>query len=182
MRWFWIDRFEEFVAGQYAVSVKNVSLGEEQIDNYSPGMPYHPAALIIEGMAQTGGLLLSQISDFKKRIVLAKVGKAEFKFEAVPGDTIRFRCELTSMSENGAMAHCTAHVGEELLADVDLMFATLEDNKRFDGVTLFEPAGFCRMIRLMKLFDVGVNPDGSPVQIPQHMLDAEKASLQTNTG
>ena len=176
MRWFWIDRFEEFVAGQHAVATKNISLSEEQIDEYCPGFPYQPTSLIIEAMAQTGGLLVSQLSDFSERIVLAKIGTSRFNFEIVPGDTITVRCELTSVSNGGAMASCQAHVGQRLHSEVELMFAKLVD-KRFDGVQLFEPAGFCRMLRLLKLFEVGVHPDGSPIRIPQAMLDAEQAEL-----
>ncbi len=56
MRWFWIDRFEEFVRGKHAVTVKNVTYGEEPLDDYMPGHPHYPHSLIIEGMAQTGGL------------------------------------------------------------------------------------------------------------------------------
>ena len=61
--------------------------------------------------------------------------------------------------------------------ECDLMFATLDDD-RFENVELFEPADFCRMIRLLKLFEVGVHEDGTPVQIPQYMLDAELATLK----
>jgi 3-hydroxyacyl-[acyl-carrier-protein] dehydratase len=57
------------------------------------------------------------------------------------------------------------------------MFATLDD-QRFEKVELFEPADFCRMIRLLRLFDVGVNEDGTPIKIPQYMLDAEIATLK----
>ena len=71
MRWFWIDRFEEFVSGSHAVAVKSVSLSEDPVDEYSPGRPYFPASLIVEGLAQTGGLLIAQSSDFRSRVVLA---------------------------------------------------------------------------------------------------------------
>ena len=176
MRWFWVDRFEEFVSGKYAIATKNISLSEEQIDEYCPGYPYQPTSLIIEAMAQTGGLLVSQLSDFQDRIVLAKVGTSSFYFEIVPGDTITVRSELTSVSNGGAVASCRAHVGDRLHSEVELMFAKLVD-QRFAGVELFEPAGFCRMLRLLKLFDVGVNEDGSPIQIPEKMLAAERAEL-----
>ena len=66
MRWFWIDRFTELVSGQHAIAVKNVSLAEEQNLDYAPGQPYFPASLIVEGIAQTGGLLIGQLNDFKK--------------------------------------------------------------------------------------------------------------------
>lgn len=176
MRWLWVDRFEEFVGGQYAVSVKNVCLAEEPVDDYCPGYPFLSPTLMIEGMAQTAGLLFHQCFDFEERVVLAKIGHCHFDFEVIPGDTIRYRCEFSSRSDTGAMFDCTAHVGDRKLADVELMFAKLED-KRFDDVVLFGPAQFCRMIRLMKLFDVAVDGEGRPIPVPQHMLDAERAIL-----
>jgi len=57
------------------------------------------------------------------------------------------------------------------------MFAKLDD-ERFNDVELFEPAEFCRMIRLLRIFEVGVNPDGTPIQVPEHMTEAEKAFLR----
>ncbi len=172
MRWFWIDRFEEFVAGSHAVAVKCVSLSEEPVDDYSPGRPYYPASLIVEGLAQTGGLLIAQQSDFVSRVVLAKVTRSVFHFQACPGDTLRLRAEIENMS-GGGIAKGTVHVGDRLLCEADLTFAFLDD--RFKGVQLFEPDKFCRMLRCLKLFDVGVYADGSAVQVPQHMLDAEKS-------
>ena len=77
----------------------------------------------------------------------------------------------------GAKVEGTSHAGDRLQAEIELMFARLDD-ERFEGVELFEPAEFCRMLRLLRLFEVGVNPDGSKVQVPQHMLEAEKAFLK----
>lgn len=171
MRWFWIDRFEEFVCGSHATSVKCVSLSEEPLDAYSPGRPYYPASLIVEGLAQTGGLLIQQQSDFINRVVLAKVTRSVFHFQAAPGDTLRLHAKIENMS-GGGKAEGTVHIGDKLLCEADLTFAFLDD--RFKGVELFEPDKFCRMLRCLKLFDVGVYPDGTPVSVPQHMLDAEK--------
>jgi len=172
MRWFWIDRFEEFVCGQYAVALKCVSLSEEAVDEYSPGAPYYPASLIVEGLAQTGGLLIQQQSDFLNRVVLAKVTRSKFHFQARPGDCLRLRAEIENMS-GGGIAKGTVHLGDRLLCEADLTFAFLDD--RFKGVELFEPDGFCRMLRCLKLFEVGVYPDGTPVSVPQYMIDAERA-------
>jgi len=177
MRWFWIDQFTEFVSGQSAVAVKNVSLSEEAVDEYAPGRPYFPASLIIEGVAQTGGLLLGQLSDFKDRVVLAKISKAQFHCEAYPGETLTYRVEMRNQDSNGAIVKSTSHIGDRLQGEIELMFAKLDD-VRFEKVELFEPSQFCRMIRTLRLFEVGVNPDGSPVQIPEHMLEAEKAYLK----
>lgn len=177
MRWFWIDRFTEFVSGQSAVAVKSVSLSEDPVDEYAPGRTYCPTSLIIEGLAQTGGLLLGQLSDFKDRVVLAKISGSKFYCQAYPGDTLTYRVQLQNLEGIGAMVKGTSHIGDRLQGEIELMFASLDD-ERFENVELFEPAQFCRMIRLLRLFEVGVNPDGTPVQVPQHMVAAEKAYLK----
>ena len=176
MRWFWIDRFTEFVPGSHASAVKNISLSEEVVDEYAPGRTYFPSSLIIEGIAQTGGLLLGQLSDFKDRVVLAKVNSGKFHFEAYPGDTLNYHVTLKNRDGIGTSVTATSHRGDELQAEVELMFATLDD-ERFTDVELFEPAQFCRMIRLLRLFEVGANLDGSPIEVPEHMLAAEKSLL-----
>jgi len=176
MRWFWIDRFTEFVSGEHASAVKNISLSEEVVDEYAPGRTFFPSSLIIEGIAQTGGLLLGQLSDFKDRVVLAKVNNCLFHFEAYPGDTLNYHVTIKNRDGIGTTVVATSHRGNELQAEVELMFATLDD-ERFVGVELFEPAQFCRMIRLLRTFEVGVNPDGTPIQVPQHMVAAEKSLL-----
>lgn len=177
MRWFWIDRFTEFVSGESAVAVKSISLSEEVVDEYSPCRTFLPASVIIEGIAQTGGLLLGQMSDFNDRIVLAKVNKSQFFFEAEPGTKLTYRVKITNNDGMGAFVEGTSHAGDKLQAKIDLMFARLDD-ERFEGVELFEPAEFCRMLRLLRLFEVGVYPDGTKVQVPKHMIEAEKAFLK----
>ena len=177
MRWFLIDRFTEFVSGQRASAVKSVSLSEDPVDEYAPGRTYCPTSIIIEGLAQAGGLLIGQMSDFKDRVVLAKITKSKFNFQAYPGDTLEYTVELRNQDGIGAMVVGTSHVAGKLHGEIDLMFASLDD-ERFENVELFEAAQFCRMIRLLRLFEVGVNPDGTAVEVPQHMIEAEKAYLK----
>ena len=88
MRWFWIDRFTEFASGSHAKGIKNVTLGEEVLDEYCPGFPMYPPTLIIEGMAQLGGILVAEHFSFEKHVVLAKVGKSKFQQPARPGDQL----------------------------------------------------------------------------------------------
>ena len=177
MRWFWIDRFTEFVSGKSAVAVKSVSLSEEPVDEYAPGRTHFPSSLIIEGLAQTGGLLFGQMSDFKDRVVLAKIAKCKFHREAYPGDSLIYRVAINNQEGNGAIVSGTSHIGDQLHCEIELMFARLDD-ERFENVELFEPAQFCRMIRILRLFEVGVNPDGTPVKVPEHMVEAELAFLK----
>ncbi len=176
MRWFWIDRFTELVRGQRAAAVKVVSLADEATDHYAPGRPHYPATLIIEGMAQLGGVLVDSLDDFSGRIVLAKIQKSEFFFEVLTGEQLDLRCEIQDVLDIGSFVRGTVYCGDRLQANIDLMFARLSD-PRFDTVQLFEPADFCRMLRTLRLFDVGVNEDGTPLKIPDRMLEAEEAYL-----
>ena len=121
--------------------------------------------------------MLGQMSDFKDRIVLAKVNNSEFFFEAEPGSKLTYRVRIINNDGMGAMVEATSHVGDRLQGKVDLMFARLDD-ERFEGVELFEPAEFCRMLRLLRLFEIGRYADGSRVQIPDYMIEAEKSFLK----
>ena len=176
MRWFWIDRFEKFVAGTEAVTIKNVTLAEEPLDDYLPGYPHYPHSLVIEGMAQTGGLLISQQHDFLSRVVLAKVSKADFYALAEPGTCLRLHAELLNQQSDGAIVAGRVTLDDQLFAELELTFAILDES--FGELPFFIPADLCRILRSLKLFDVGVTPDGTPIGIPEHMLQDEKASLR----
>lgn len=172
MRWFWIDRFEVFDVGQRAVTIKNVTLAEEPIDDYSPGVPHYPHSLMIEGMAQTGGLLISQLEDFTSRVVLAKVSKAEFQEIARPGDQLRLTAILVGRKDDGAIIDGTIEASGKIIAKMELTFAILDES--FGENSFFNPGDLFRMLRSLRLFDVAKNPDGSSVAIPQYMIEADR--------
>jgi 3-hydroxyacyl-[acyl-carrier-protein] dehydratase len=174
MRWFWIDRFTEFVRGRRAVAWKCVALCEEQIDGYSPGYPIMPSSLMIEGMAQTSGLLIGEMEGFSQRVVLAKVGKAVMHRPVVPGDLLRYEATIADVKGDGALASVTAQVGEELVAEVELMFAFLDE--RFPSRPLFEPVDFAAMLRAFHIYDIGRTPDGQPLELPAFYAEAERAA------
>lgn len=175
MRWFWVDRFLEFHAGRSAKSIKNVSLSEEHLHDHFPGFPIMPTSLIVEGMALTAGLLAAQCSDFRERVVLAKVASAQFFRFAVPGDTLTYHAVLEDISAEGAIVSCTSFVGEEKQAEAQLFFAHLDESRA--GESLFEPAGMLNILRILKVFEVGRTPDGQPLRPPQHLLDFENRDL-----
>lgn len=180
MRWFWIDRFVEFESGRRAVAIKNVSLVEEQMDDYCPGFAVAPASLILEGFAQTAGLLVAEHGGFHARVVLAKIGKAVFHFPATAGDQMIYTATVQSFQTDGAVCHCVSHIGGQLHAEADLMFAHLDD-VRFQGIDLFRPDELLRMLRIFRMFDVGKKADGTPLDVPPHMLAAEAVVLAGDT-
>ncbi len=174
MRWFWIDRFLEFERGKRAVAIKNITLAEDYLHDYMPGRPIFPNSLVVEGIAQTGGLLAAEVRGFRDRVVLAKVVKAQFHQLARPGDTLTYSANLVDIKPDGAICQAVAQIGTQIQAEVELVFANLDD--RFQGVDLFEPAQFLGMLRLLGLYAVGKQVDGSPLEVPPHFLQAEAAA------
>ena len=166
MRWFWIDRFTEVVSGSHATAIKSVSLSEEHLHDHFYAYPVMPNSLIIEGMAQTAGLLVSEFNDFAERVILAKLAKVQFHRAAVPGDVLTYRAKIEQIKRDGAMVTTTSHVGDELQAEAEIFFAHL-DVRESEGRELFEPAGFLHWLKLLRFFDVGVKQDGSPIPVPQ---------------
>lgn len=165
MRWFWIDKYTEFVCGDRATAIKNVALSEEQLHDHFPGWPVMPHALIVEGMAQTGGLLVNASSDFQERVVLAKLGKVVFHFDAVPGDTLVYQAKIEQIKKDGAMVTTTSHVGERLQAEAEIFFAHLDHDSE-DHRELFDPQDLLNWLTLLKVFEIGVQADGSPLRVP----------------
>lgn len=151
MRWIWIDRFVEFQSGSHARAIKNVTLAEEHLHDHFPGFPVMPASLITEGLAQTGGLLLGEKNEFKYVVILAKIPKMEFHSWASPGDTLTYSAKLLDSSEQGGMVECTAHVGDRLVAEGEIMFAHLAQEA---GRTV-DQKNFVFTMRLLGVFDVG---------------------------
>ena len=135
MRWLWIDRILVLEPGERLVACKTVSLSEPHLHQHFPvrgedeAMPIVPAPLIIEGMAQAGGLLAGHARGFADDVVLAKLRKAEFGFEVLPGATIEFEARLTKIDDSGASVDGSVRVrdpawdGPRELGTIGLMFA-----------------------------------------------------------
>jgi 3-hydroxyacyl-[acyl-carrier-protein] dehydratase len=172
MRWFWIDRFTEFVSGKRATAIKNVALAEGHIQDHFPGNPLMPNALITEGLAQTGGLLVGETTGFEARVVLAKVSKIRFHSEARPGDTLTYRAEILDAHADGSVVSCTSHVGDRLQAEAEIFFANLTG--RHGERPLFRPAEFLTTLRILAIYDVGVTQDGKRIEPPARLVAAEK--------
>ena len=170
MRWFWVDRFTEFVSGSHARGIKNVALDEEVVDRYSLGFPVLPPTLIIEGMAQLGGILVAEHFAFEKRVVLAKVNRAAFLLPARPGCQLIYAVNLEAVQDHGAMVRCTSHVDQQLQAEIDLMFAFLDEDRFTEAKgSLFNPGDLRAMLRIMNFFHVAVDGDGNPVPIYENL-------------
>ncbi len=161
MRWFWIDRFTEFVSGERATAIKNVSLAEEHLHDHVPGYPIMPSSLVTEGMAQTAGLLVSEHYAFQELVVLGKIARAEFHRDARPGDTLTYKATIEQIREGGAVVRVTSHLGPTPQGEAEIFFARLDDASMAAQRQLFDPADLLHWLSIVGVFDVGQRPDGT---------------------
>jgi 3-hydroxyacyl-[acyl-carrier-protein] dehydratase len=136
MRWIWIDKFEKFEVNVAAVAVKNVSLAEEHLHDHFPGFPVMPASLMIEGMAQTAGILVGAARNFQEKVILAKIGKASFSRLVRPGEQLVYSARIVNVSEQGAAIEGTitsrtminGQPAELAVGAIEMMFSHIDNN------------------------------------------------------
>ena len=144
MRWMWIDRIVELQPRQRMVAVKNISLAEEHLHDHFAAdaerglaaTPVMPASLILEGMAQTAGILVGHAEEFREKVVLAKISKAEITRDATAGCTLRYTASIERMDAMGAstrgtvelLDHARPEQGYVNIGSIDLMFSHLDQN------------------------------------------------------
>jgi 3-hydroxyacyl-[acyl-carrier-protein] dehydratase len=172
VRWFWIDRFTEFVSGSHAVAVKCVSLAEEHLHEHYLGYPVMPNSLVIEGVAQAGGLLVSEYYGFSELVVLAKISKAKFTGRIRPGHTLAYHVKADWLRADSAQVSGVVHSGEKTYGDVQLLYARLgEEMVQQMGNRLFRPRDLRHWLELVGVFEVGVKQDGTRLRQADYPLE-----------
>ena len=126
MRWIWIDRFLSFEKGKSARAVKYLSLAEDLFSEHFPGYPIFPAPLMLEGLAQTGGILVGDARDFREKVVLAKISRAVFENEATAGQELVYDVTLTTLRDEGAVIAGTVTADGKQIATAEIQFAHLD--------------------------------------------------------
>ena len=108
-------------------AVKNVTINENFFNGHFPGHPIMPGVLILEALAQAGGvLMLSNPQNKGKLAYFMSINNAKFRRPVTPGDVLRLEIEVTRFRTKMAQIHGKAYVGEDLAAEADLMFAIVE--------------------------------------------------------
>jgi 3-hydroxyacyl-[acyl-carrier-protein] dehydratase len=126
MRWIWVDRFIEFTSKQSAKSIKNLSVTEDHYAQHFPGYPVMPVSLMLEGLAQTGGILVGEANQFQEKVVLAKIGNAKFSREALAGETLTYTTNIIDLRPEGATIEGQVHIGTEQIGSAEIMFMHLD--------------------------------------------------------
>ena len=117
-----VDRVLEIVPRQRIVAQKNVTINEPFFCGHFPGRPVMPGVLVIEAMAQAGGLLLLQEVAVRdgKLIYLTGINDVKFRRPVVPGDQLRFEIEVLRIRTVHARLRCRALVDGQLAAEAVL--------------------------------------------------------------
>ena len=135
MRWMWIDTVVAYEPGRRLVAVKNVSLAEEHLHDHFPDQPIMPASLMVEGMAQTAGVLVGSCRGFKEKVILAKIGNVTLDSEVVPGQCIRYDARIERMDDAGASTVGTIERLDhrtgvwERIGTTEIVFSHIDQNR-----------------------------------------------------
>lgn len=126
-----VDRILEMEAGKRIVGLKNVTMNEPFFVGHFPGYPIMPGVLIVEAIAQTGGVLvLADVPDRERKVVLfAGIEEAKFRRPVVPGDQLRMELEVLARRPNLCKMHGQATVDGKLVAEAIVMCMIVDRDK-----------------------------------------------------
>ena len=118
-----IDRIVDIQGEEHGIGIKNVTFNEPQFQGHFPGSPVMPGVLLIEGMAQTAGVLcLRQMtsSERHRAMYFLTIDKAKFRKPAVPGDTIEYHVNKIARRRNMWWYRAEAKVAGALIAEAEV--------------------------------------------------------------
>jgi len=117
-----VDRVINIRGDQSAIGIKNVTANEPQFLGHFPGNPVFPGVLIIEGMAQTAGVIctLAEGLGEKKSVFFLTIDKAKFRKPVVPGDTLEYHMTKTARKKNMWWYRGEAKVADQVVAEAEV--------------------------------------------------------------
>jgi 3-hydroxyacyl-[acyl-carrier-protein] dehydratase len=123
-----VDRIIDYIPGKLAVGIKNVTFNEPHFQGHFPDRPIMPGVLIVEAMAQVGGIVLTQMADLQGGLFMfAGIDGVRFRRPVVPGDQLVMTVELLSVKRRrfGKMRG-RAEVDGQLAAEGEFMFSLVD--------------------------------------------------------
>jgi len=118
-----IDRIVDIQGEDHGIGIKNVTMNEPQFQGHFPDNPVMPGVLLIEGMAQTAGVLCLRrmsLSEQRRAMYFLTIDKAKFRKPAVPGDTIEYHVNKIAHRRNMWWYRAEAKVGDTLIAEAEV--------------------------------------------------------------
>lgn len=111
------------------IGLKNITVNEPFFQGHFPGAPIMPGVLILEALAQTGGVLVHQKGYDKKIAVLLNIAGAKFRKPVMPGDALYLHAKGLHISGNGGKIRARAMIGEQLAVEAELSFALVDKDQ-----------------------------------------------------
>jgi 3-hydroxyacyl-[acyl-carrier-protein] dehydratase len=111
------------------VGQKNLTINEAFFQGHFPDAPIMPGVLILEALAQAGGVLVHLRTNREKIAVLLNVNGAKFRHPVKPGDVLTLKCEGIHFSSKGGKVHAQALVGDKLACEAEIGFALVDKNQ-----------------------------------------------------
>ena len=111
------------------IGIKNVTVNEPFFQGHFPNVPIMPGVLLLEALAQTGGILVHQKGYDKKIAVLLNVANAKFRKPVTPGDVLMLHAKGIHISGNGGKIKAKAMIGELLAVETELSFALVDKDQ-----------------------------------------------------
>lgn len=123
-----VDRILEVEPMKRAVGIKNITANEMQFLGHFPNEPIMPGVLLIEAMAQVGGVAMLYPEENRGKIaVFAKIDNVRFRKQVVPGDQVVTTAEVTKiMRGNMGIIHCVGRVDDKVACECDCTFAIMD--------------------------------------------------------
>ena len=119
-----VDRIIELEPFKSATGIKNVTMNEPHFLGHFPGHPIMPGVLILEAMAQVGGVAMLYPEEHRGKIALfGGMEHVKFKRQVVPGDQLVTKAQLVRTRGDFGLLHCDGYVDGELAASADFKFA-----------------------------------------------------------
>ena len=123
-----VDKIIHLELDKKVIGIKSVTVNEPFFQGHFPGQPVMPGVLIIEAMAQTGGILMlnSYIDPSSKLVYFMGINNAKFRKPVVPGDQLILEAELVTKRSKVVVIKAKAYVGNNLVAEADLTAAVVD--------------------------------------------------------
>ena len=136
-----VDAIAEHAQGQRLVAVKNVTVNEEFFQGHFPGVPLMPGVLMLEALSQVAAMLLLQRDGAppNTRVYLRGVNHAKFRRQVVPGDRLRLEVSVARRRTTLARMHAAAFVGDQVVAEAELLLGLVADATEIDATALVQP-------------------------------------------